>query len=112
MVRFRWTDEDAEYIRSRSQRYPGAIDIEPRWTQGVLADEHLVELTPYPGSRAGASGFIGWSRSSNRVLSSSRTRDDDDDLHGLNAWPASGRDLATYHSEVTRGEKDRPEDDD
>jgi hypothetical protein len=27
-----WRDEDAEYIRHRSDRYPGATNIEPDWT--------------------------------------------------------------------------------
>jgi hypothetical protein len=75
----------------------------------VLADEHLVELAPYPGSQVGASGFIGWSPSAEQVLVVIAYRDLDDDLHGLNAWPASGRDLAIYHSEVSGGEEDQPE---
>jgi hypothetical protein len=37
---------------------PGALDIEPDGTQEP-ADEHLVELSPYPDSRVGASGFVG-----------------------------------------------------
>lgn len=63
-----WAEEDADYIRSRSARYRGAVDLEPEWTQEVMADEHLVELSPYPASRVGASGFIGWSSSAGRVL--------------------------------------------
>jgi hypothetical protein len=27
-----WDEEDADHIRSRSIRYPGADDIEPGWT--------------------------------------------------------------------------------
>jgi hypothetical protein len=27
-------------------------------------------------------------------------RDFDGDLHGMNAWPASGRDLATYEEAI------------
>lgn len=95
-VRFWWADEDAAYIRSRSTRYPGGLDIEPEWTQEVLADEWLVELSPYPSSRVRAAGFIGWSHSAGRVLVVIAYRDLDGDLHGMNAWPASGRDLVTY----------------
>ncbi len=54
-----WADEDADYIQSRSARYRDAVDLEPTWTQEVMADEYLVELSPYPASRVGASGFIG-----------------------------------------------------
>lgn len=54
-----WAEEDADYIRNRSTRYRGALDLEPGWTQEVMVDEHLVELSPYrrrgsvrPGSLA------------------------------------------------------------
>ncbi len=57
---------------------------------------NVVELSPYPDSRIGASGFVGHSSSARRVLAVIAYRDLDGDLHGLNAWPASGRDLATY----------------
>lgn len=100
-----WADDDAAYIRSRSTRYPGAIDIEPEWTLEVLADERLVELSPYPTSRVGASGFIGSSPSAGKVLAVIAYRDLDGDLHGMNAWPASGRDLRTYPKEGDDGEE-------
>jgi hypothetical protein len=91
-----WDAEDADYIRSRSSRYPAALDIEPEWTQEVMTDERMVEFAPYPNSRVRASGFIGWSTSAGRVLVVIAYQDLDGDLHGMNAWPASGRDLATY----------------
>lgn len=100
-----WADDDAAYIRSRSTRYPGAVDIEPGWTLEVLADERLVELSPYPTSRVGASGFIGFSPSAGKVLVVITYRDLDGDLHGMNAWPASGRDLTTYLKEGDDGEE-------
>ena len=40
-----------------------------------------------------------------RVLVVIAYRDLDDDLHGMNAWPASGRDLATYNEAVNDGEE-------
>jgi hypothetical protein len=104
-VRLHWAAEDAAYVQSRSDRYPGALDIKPAWTWEVLADERLVELSPYPGSRVGASGFIGVSPSANRVLVVIAYRDLDGDLHGMNAWPATGRDLATYLKEGDGGEQ-------
>ena len=100
-----WADEDAAYIRSRSSRYPDAFDIEPEWTEEVLADERLVELSPYPTSRVGAVGLIGYSPSAGRVLVVIVYRDLDGDLHGMNAWPASGRDLTTYLKEGNDGEQ-------
>jgi hypothetical protein len=100
-----WADEDADYIRSRSARYRGAVDLEPEWTQEMMADEHLVELSPYPASRVRASGFIGYSPSAGRVLVVIAYRDVDGELHGMNAWPASGRDLATYRRAVSDDEE-------
>ena len=100
-----WADEDAAYIRSRSSRYAGALDIEPAWTVEVMADARLVELSPYPTSRVGATGFIGYSPSAGKVIVVIAYRDLDSDLHGLNAWPASGRDLVTYMKEGDDGEE-------
>ena len=60
-VGLHWADEDVAYIRSRSSRYVGALDIELAWTVEVMADARLVELSPYPTSRVGATGFIGYS---------------------------------------------------
>jgi hypothetical protein len=91
-----WDEQDATYVASRSARYPGAVDIEPAWTVEVFSDERLVVLDPYPSSRVGATGFIGNSPSAQRVLVVIAYRDLDGDLHGLNAWPASSRHLATY----------------
>ena len=95
-VEVHWEPEDAGYIASRSKRYPGALDIQLEWTQEALADVHLLEATPYPRSRQGASAFIGYSPGAGRVLLVLAYRDLDGDWHGLNAWPASGRDLTVY----------------
>lgn len=105
LVELWWADEDADYIQSRSARYRDAVDLEPAWTQEVMVDDYLVELSPYPASRVGASGFIGYSPSAARVLVVIAYRDLDGELHGMNAWPASGRDLATYKRAVSDDEE-------
>jgi hypothetical protein len=105
LVRFCWEEEDAEYIESRSSRYPGALDLNRDWTQEVLEDERLVVLNPYPGPRIGATGFIGRSASAERVLVVIAYRDLQGDWHGLNAWPASGRDLSAYQEGERDGEE-------
>lgn len=105
LVELYWADEDAAYIRSRSARYQGALDIEPEWTLEVLADERCLELSPYPNSRVGALGFIGFSSSAGKVLVVIAYQDLDGDLHGMNAWPATGRDLSTYSEEGDDGEQ-------
>lgn len=99
-VRIVWASEDREYIGTRSQRYSGALDIEVDWAHEVVADPQLVQVTPYPRSRTGASAFIGFSPSAGRVLVLIVYQDLDGDWHGMNAWPASGRDLATYLEET------------
>ena len=96
-MRIEWTEEDANYIATRSRRYPGAPDIDVEWTREVLAYSRLVAVVPYPRSRMGAAAFVGWSPSARRVLLVLAYQDLDGNLHGLNAWPASGRDLATYN---------------
>lgn len=104
-VELRWAEEDADHIRRRSTRYPGAVDLEPEWTQEVMADEYLIELSPYPTSRVGALGYIGYSPSADRVLVVIAYRDLDGELHGMTTWPASGRDLATYRRAMRDGEE-------
>ncbi len=105
LVALWWAEEDAEYIRGRSARYPGALDLEPDWTQEVMDDAYLIELRPYPASRVRASGFIGYSPTAGRVLVVIAYRDLNGRLHAMNAWPASGRDLATYRRAVSDDEE-------
>jgi hypothetical protein len=50
-----WSVEQAIYIRTRSERYPGATNIEPAWTQQVMDDPDLIAFEPDPKSRVGAS---------------------------------------------------------
>ena len=37
-----WDEEDADYIRRRSDRYPGALNIEPEWTLEAAADPRAI----------------------------------------------------------------------
>ena len=101
-----WDDESATYIRLRQNRYPGAIGIQPARTQEVMADADLAALEPDPKSRMGASRFVCYSPTAGRVLVVSAFRDTDGDLHGINAWPASGADLKIYRKEATNGQDD------
>lgn len=71
------------------------------WIREALSDPFLVEVTPYPRSRLNASAFIGWSNGAQHALVVIGYCDLAGDLHGMNAWPASGRDLATYQEGVT-----------
>lgn len=91
-----WDPDAIAYIRSRGDRYPDGVGIEPEWTQEVMADVDLLALEPDPKSRMGASRFMGRSRTARRVLVVIAYRDLHADLHGINAWPATGADLRLY----------------
>ncbi len=101
-----WDGESAGYIRGRGDRYPGGLGIEPEWAQQVMHDVDLVAFEPDPKSRMGASRFIGFSADSGRVLVVIAFRDADGDLHGINAWPATGADPRFYREGTTDGEDD------
>ena len=101
-----WDPDAVAYVRSRGDRYPDGLDIEPQWTQEVMADVNLLALEPDPKSRTGASRFIGRSRSAGRVLVEIAYRDLDGDLHGINPWPATGADLRLYQQGDEDGQDD------
>jgi hypothetical protein len=104
--RVHWADDEAGYIRSRSQRYPGAIDVEPDWTQEALDDPELIAFEPDPKSRVGASRFIGESPTARLLIVVVGYRDLDGHLHGVNAWPATGADRDAYEGGDEDGEHD------
>lgn len=101
-----WDLQSAAYIRGRSGRYPGGTGVEPEWTQEVMADVDMLAFEPDPKSRMGASRFIGRSASAGRVVVVIAYRDPDGDLHGINAWPATGADLRIYEEGLDHGEDD------
>ena len=101
-----WDPDAVAYIRSRGARYPDGVGIEPEWTQEAMADVDLLALEPDPKSRMGASRFIGHSRSAGRVIVVIAYRDLDGDLHGINAWPATGADQKLYQQGGDHGQDD------
>ncbi len=44
------------YVRSRGDRYPDGLNIEPQWTQEVMADVNLLALEPDPKSHMAPRG--------------------------------------------------------
>jgi hypothetical protein len=56
----------------------------------------MAELARDPKSRVGASRFIGYAPSADRVLVVIAYRDLHGVPRGVNAWPATGPDLAAY----------------
>lgn len=102
-----WDEESGAYVRSRSERHLGGLNLEPSWAEEVLQDPDLVQFEPDPKSRIGAARFIGESVSAGRVLVVIPYRDLDGDLHGVNAWPAIGHDLRIYEEGSDNGQDDR-----
>lgn len=89
----RWDSEDAEHIRTRSARYPGAVDLEPAWTLEAAADPDSLVRQPDPKSRTGYTRLIGSSPSAGTVLT---VIIDPYDGSGVTAWIARGADLRHY----------------
>ncbi len=91
-----WRDDDAWYIRHRSDRYPGATNIDPAWTLEAAADPRRVVHDPDPKSRTGAIRLIGYSPSAGFVLTVIITGR----VHaGASAWKSSGADLRDYEGQ-------------
>lgn len=91
-----WRDEDAEYIRRRSDRYQGATNIEPEWTVEAAADPRGIVHDPDPKSRTGAVRIIGFSASAGFVITVIATGG----AHaGVTAWKSSGADLRDYEGQ-------------
>jgi hypothetical protein len=90
-----WSDAAAEHL-ARSQRYPDAVDIDVDWTVEAVNDIDAVQVDPYWNSRVKALAIIGYSPDAGAVLVVLAYRDLDGDLHGMTAWPATGRALRLY----------------
>lgn len=48
---FNWDGDASAYIRSRGDRYPDGVGIDPEWAQEVMADVDLLSFEPDPKSR-------------------------------------------------------------
>ena len=91
-----WRDEDADYIRHRSDRYPGATDLDVDWTLEAAADPRRVVYDPDPKSRSGAVRIIGYSSSAGFVITIIATGT----THaGVTAWRSTGADLRDYEGQ-------------
>lgn len=91
-----WRDEDADYIWRRSDRYPGATNIDPDWTLEAASDPRRIVNDPDPKSRTGAVRIIGFSRSAGFVVTVIATGG----THaGVTAWKSSGADLRDYEGQ-------------
>lgn len=90
-----WSTDAVEHLK-RSTRYPGALDIDLMWTQEAVDDEDAVVVDPYWASRINATAIIGYTPTAAMVLLVLVYRALDGTLHGMTAWPATGRALRLY----------------
>jgi hypothetical protein len=90
-----WSDSAVAHL-ARSQRYAGAVDIEVGWAVEAVDDADAVQVDPYWSSRVNALAIIGYSPGAAAVLLVLAYRDLDGYLHGMTAWPATGRALRLY----------------
>ena len=88
-----WEGEDAAHIRGRSERYPGAIDIDPGWTLEAADDPRRIVRDPDPLSRIAAIRLIGYSPTAGFVIT---VIVDPVDWAGVTAWKTRGADLRSY----------------
>lgn len=88
-----WRPEDADYIRQRATRYPGATGIEPGWTLEAATDPRKIVRDPDPKSRSAAVRIIGYSPSAGFVITVIATPSDH---AGVTAWKTSGAELHAY----------------
>jgi len=90
-----WSHEAVQHL-ARSRRYPDAVDIDVAWTIEAVNDVDAVQVDPYWTSRVNALAVIGYSPGAGAVLLVLAYRDMDGELHGMTAWPATGRALRLY----------------
>ena len=94
-VEVSWSDEAVKHL-ARSQRYPDAAGIDVAWAAEAVSDVDAAQVDPYWTSRVSALAIIGYSPGAGAVLVVLAYRDLDGDLHGMTAWPATGRALRLY----------------
>lgn len=84
--RIQWDDGAAHHIRTRSQRYPDAVDIELAWTKEAVNDPDRIVDEPDPQSaHANSVRLVGYSPSAAMVITVVALRDPQGVLHGASA---------------------------
>ncbi|HVX43247.1 MAG TPA: transposase [Mycobacteriales bacterium] len=97
MERIEWDAKSADHIRTRSDRYEGAIDVAPEWTAEVVVDPDRLVDEPDPNSaHANSVRIVGYSFSAQMVITVVALRDRYGGLHGASAWKTTGVALRQY----------------
>jgi len=97
-----WTPSQAEHVRTRSNRYPDAFDIQPEWATEAAMDSRA-RIGRDPASKSGEGiRIIGRSESAGRVLTVILVPAEHPPAGawlGVTAWVTKGRDLRDYGEE-------------
>ena len=90
--RIDWDDDAAHHIRTRSQRYPDAVDIEPQWTAEAVNDpDRIVDEPDRQSAHVNSVRVVGYSHSAAMMITVVALRDRDGTLHGATAWRTTGK---------------------
>jgi hypothetical protein len=97
-----WSPEQVDHIRTRSKRYPGALDLEPEWATEAALDPKA-RIGRDSASKTGEGIRVtGWSGGARRVLTVillPAAHPPDGLWLGATAWTTKGRDLREYEEE-------------
>ncbi len=87
----------SEYIRTRSARRPGDIDIEPAWADEACADDDALVDSPDPAPKSGRTDrLVGYSPTARMVIVVIYLRDE---LVDVNAWKANATQTRRYRED-------------
>lgn len=99
-----WTAGQAEHVRTRSSRYPGAVNLEPEWaTEAVMDPKRRFGLDPASKTGEGIR-VVGRSATSGQVLTVILIPEEHPPMGawlGVTAWVTKGRDLRDYEAHET-----------
>ena len=99
--RIEWDETATKHIRTRSDRYEAALDIDPAWTSEVVVDpERLVDEPDPRSAHANSVRIVGYSPTAGMVITVVALRDRQGVLRGATAWKTRGAALRQY-MEVT-----------
>jgi hypothetical protein len=95
--RIEWDEDAAHHIRTRSERYPDAVDIEPDWTAEAVNDPDRIVDEPDPHSaHANSVRVVDYSPSASLVVTVVALRDQHGVLHGATAWRSNSKQRRQY----------------
>lgn len=107
-----WTPGQAEHVRTRSSRYPGAVNLEPEWaTEAAMDPKRRFGVDPASKTGEGIR-VVGRSATAAQVLTVILIPSEHPPTGawlGVTAWVTKGRDLRDYEGHETGDDADNEE---